>query len=70
MSDDHSRSLVKSASYRLLGLCYLLIISYIITGSFWEMVEINAVYHTLRIFDYYFHERLWEHIPWGRIRDD
>lgn len=66
MPDNHERSWVKAISYRLLGVAWLSIISFLITGSIKETALINVVYHLLRIADYFFHERAWERITWGK----
>jgi len=50
-----------------LGVLILGSISWIITQSWKEMSLITIVFHSLRVILYYFHERAWERIRWGRV---
>lgn len=70
MGDSRMRSLVKSLTFWIIGIIILGVIAYLITGSWGETLWINVLFHDLRIPIYYFHERWWERIDWGRIRDD
>jgi uncharacterized membrane protein len=61
------RSFVKSLSYRIWGTLTSFIVVYALTGneslsvliSFWETV--------LKVGVYYWHERIWDKISWGRL---
>ena len=61
-----ARSFVKSLSYRIWGTVSSWAVVYVITGkgslaaliAFWETV--------VKVFIYYFHERAWNKISWGR----
>lgn len=66
--EDRKRSLMKALSFRLGGVCVLGVISFIVTRSIKEMTEIIMIFHTIRVILYYFHERVWERIAWGRIK--
>jgi len=63
-----TRSFVKSLSYRVWGTVSSWVVVYVITGkgslatlvSFWETV--------VKVFIYYFHERAWNIVQWGRRR--
>lgn len=66
MKVTKSRSFVKSWTYRIFGTLTSFIVVYIITGkgslatliAFWETI--------LKVFVYYWHERVWDKIQWGR----
>lgn len=66
MKVTKSRSFVKAWTYRVLGTLTSFAVVYVITGkgslatliAFWETV--------LKIGVYYWHERLWDRIQWGR----
>lgn len=66
MTVTKARSFVKSLSYRIFGTLTSFIVVYAIThkGSlsvliaFWETI--------LKVAVYYWHERVWDHIRWGR----
>lgn len=65
--DTKKRSLVKSITWRVIGIIILSLISYLITKSWQEMTIITVLFHSIRFFLYYFHERIWEHISWGKL---
>jgi len=66
--DTKVRSWAKSIVWRVIGIVLLGAISYLITGSWKEMTIITLFFHSIRLVLYYFHERLWEHISWGKIK--
>jgi len=64
--DTHSRSFAKALSWRVTGTIDTLIISLVVTGS----VKLAAAIGITEVFTksllYYFHERAWLKIPYGR----
>ncbi len=65
MSETKKRSLIKSLTFRVLGIVTLGIISYIATGSWAETGLITILFNGIRIPQYYWHERRWNKISWG-----
>jgi len=65
--DTKRRSLVKSITWRVVGIVLLGAISYAITGDWEEMAIITTLFHGIRFVLYYYHERLWLRISWGKI---
>jgi len=65
--ETHTRAWIKSIVWRILGIIILGSISWIITKSWKEMSLITIVFHSIRVILYYFHERVWERIKWGRV---
>ena len=61
-----SRSLVKSITFRILILTSDGIIVYAVTREFQLALTIVVVRNVLGIVIYYFHERAWNNIKWGR----
>ena len=67
MKVTKARSFVKSLSYRIWGTVSSWAVVYVITGkgslatliAFWETV--------VKVFIYYFHERAWNKVSWGRF---
>ncbi|RLI43100.1 hypothetical protein DRO69_09655 [Candidatus Bathyarchaeota archaeon] len=53
-------------SWRLLGTVELALIAWAFTGDLPQTSAITITFNGLQIFFYYFHERLWENIEWGR----
>jgi uncharacterized membrane protein len=67
MVDKHWRSVTKAASWRTLGTIDTIVISWLITGKLTFALSIGAVEVFTKMFLYYFHERLWNRIKFGRI---
>lgn len=61
--DNKKRSLVKSIIWRLIGVAYLWIISFIFTGSMPISTAITFVHHSMFLVVYWLHERLWLRSP-------
>jgi len=66
--DHRRRSWAKSITWRVVGVVLLGVITYMVTRDWGKTTGITIVFHGLRLVLYYFHERLWERINWGRIR--
>ena len=68
MKVTKARSFVKSLSYRIWGTFSSWAVVYVVTGkgslaaliAFWETV--------VKVGIYYWHERIWDKIKWGRYR--
>jgi uncharacterized membrane protein len=64
--ESHPRSLVKAVSWRILGSLDTFFWSLIMTGSM-KVAGSIALFEILsKVFLFYFHERLWDLVPWGR----
>jgi len=59
---------MKSLVWRLIGIFVLGAISYAITGDWKKMTLITMLFHSIRVVLYYYHERVWERISWGRSK--
>lgn len=68
LKDTHIRSVVKSITWRVTGIIILAIISWMITHDWKAMTLITVIFHGIRVVLYYFHERIWERISWGRVK--
>lgn len=68
MADKHYRSLVKAVSWRLTGSVDTLVISYLITGKLKWALTISGVELFTKIGLYYVHERIWENLSFGRMK--
>ncbi|HEX5182391.1 MAG TPA: DUF2061 domain-containing protein [Allosphingosinicella sp.] len=66
--ESHPRSFVKAVSWRILGSLDTFIWSLIMTGSLGIAGSIAGFEILSKIFLFYFHERLWDLVPWGRRR--
>jgi len=68
-TDKHYRSIVKAISWRLTGSVDTLIISFLITGKLKWALTISGVELFTKIGLYYVHERVWEKLSFGRIKE-
>jgi uncharacterized membrane protein len=65
-SDRPLRSIVKSVSWRIVGTMDTIIISWIITGKVAMALSIGSIELITKMILYFFHERLWNIIKWGK----
>lgn len=70
MVEKHSRSLIKAVSWRATGTVDTIIISFLVTGKIKLAVSIGFIELFTKICLYYLHERLWEKIPFGRMKPE
>lgn len=63
-----TRSLLKSLSYRVFASIVTALIVYTATGKMLLAVGLGVLDSTVKIFVYFFHERLWMAISFGRVR--
>ncbi len=69
MSEKSYRSVVKSISWRTIGTLDTIIISLIITGKPEMAISIGGVEVFTKMILYYFHERTWNKINFGRLKN-
>ncbi|MEH6535355.1 MAG: DUF2061 domain-containing protein [Psychroserpens sp.] len=60
------RTLVKTISWRVLGTIATIVISYLITGTLALAFSIGFIELISKLVLYYFHERTWNKIKWGK----
>ena len=65
-SEDSLRSIVKSISWRAIGTIDTIIISFFITGEGSLALSIGSIELVTKMVLYFFHERLWNLIKWGK----
>ncbi|WGH75674.1 DUF2061 domain-containing protein [Tenacibaculum tangerinum] len=66
LSEKPVRSIVKSISWRVVGTIDTILISWIITGQVTTAFSIGAIELVTKMLLYFFHERLWNNIKWGK----
>jgi uncharacterized membrane protein len=66
MIEKPHRSLIKAISWRVTGTIDTIIVSWLITGTFTVAITIGGVEIFTKILLYYFHERIWNKIEYGR----
>ena len=60
------RSLAKTISWRALGTITTVVVSYFITGTLTLAFSIGAIELVSKLILYFFHERAWNRITWGK----
>jgi uncharacterized membrane protein len=60
------RSIVKSISWRIIGTLDTVLISWVITGQLALAFSIGSVELVTKMVLYFFHERIWNTIKWGK----
>jgi uncharacterized membrane protein len=62
------RSLIKAISWRATGTLDTMLISFIVTGNFTAALSIGAFELITKTALYYFHERAWNRISFGKSK--
>ena len=65
-SEKPLRSIAKAISWRVIGTLDTLIVSYLLTGEVAVAASIASIDFVTKMFLYFFHERLWNKINWGK----
>jgi len=66
VSETQRRSLVKAITFRIAATIVLGVLSWIFTKSAFQASAITILFTILATIIYYFHERIWDKITWGR----
>ncbi len=69
MHEKAYRSVVKTISWRTVGTLDTIIISYFITGDLVMAASIGSIEVVTKMILYYFHERAWNKISLGRVKN-
>ena len=64
--ESRMRSLVKAIIYRIISIAGTGVLTWIITKNIKETVSITFIIQVFLIVLYYFFERIWDRINWGR----
>ncbi len=64
--ESHKRSIAKSITWRIGGVCVTTAIAFIVTGKIETAAAIGAFDTLFKLGAYYAHERMWEKINFGR----
>lgn len=65
-SEKPIRSVVKAISWRVVGTIDTLVVSYFVTGELILAASIASVDFLTKLVLYFFHERIWNKIKWGK----
>ena len=64
--EQTKRSLLKTLTWRITASLDTFIIAWVITGEWDTGITIAAIEVITKMFFYYFHERIWNKIKWGK----
>ena len=66
MIDNSKRSMAKAFTWRISAFILLSTISFMATDSIVKASIITLIYHSIQLVAFFFHERLWTTVNWGR----
>ncbi len=66
--ESHLRSLLKALSWRIVATVMTGIIAYFVTGEVMAAIMISGIEFFAKFGIYYLHERAWQLVPRGTIR--
>ena len=67
--DHPKRTLVKTLTWRVIALVTTIVVVYIYSGKAKESVVIGLIANFLKMLFYYVHERVWNRIVFGKIKE-
>ena len=69
MHEKPYRSVVKAISWRTVGTIDTIVVSYFITGNLIMAASIGSIEVVTKMALYYFHERAWNKLSFGRVKE-
>lgn len=66
MKETRKRSIVKSIVWRFVCVVVSIVISYFLTTKWDIAIAIGSSYNITTMVLYYFHERMWNRVKWGK----
>ena len=63
----HSRTVIKALTWRVIATSTTVVLAYLVTGDAKIAGMVGAADLVIKLAFYYFHERAWGHIHWGKI---
>lgn len=64
--ESHKRSIVKSITYRFMGIIITITIAFLFTRKVFLSISIGLFDTLIKLFGYYLHERIWNKIKFGK----
>ena len=66
MSESNKRSITKAVTWRVIATITTMVLVYIFTGNLNLSLGVGVLDVTAKLILYYFHERTWNRIDWGK----
>ena len=67
--ESNVRSLLKAVSWRVIATITTILIAWLVYGDIRPALAIGGIEFFAKFLVYYLHERLWQIVPRGRIRE-
>ena len=64
--DTKKRTIAKTMTWRITASLTTFLIAWVLTGDLLIGVSIGSIEAIAKIFLYYFHERTWSNVHWGK----
>lgn len=68
MKDSHKRSVLKGVTWRVIASGTTMSLVYLFSGDLVLTAEVGLLDVTAKLLFYYFHERAWGKISWGKLK--
>jgi uncharacterized membrane protein len=65
MNENHLRSIIKGASWRMVGTMDTIFLSFLFTGTIGKALQIGGIELFTKILLFYLHERVWMRLDFG-----
>lgn len=65
--ENNRRTFAKAATWQLIGFVVMTVVNYFYVGNFKSGLGLSVLLTSIGLVTYYFHERFWEGISWGRF---
>ncbi len=65
--ESHVRTITKTLSWRFIATLITFSVAWLVTGKFTFAVEIGVADTLIKLGAYYFHERLWIRVKFGKL---
>lgn len=69
MSETRKRSIIKSIIWRIICIVISIITAFFLTGKIDISIAIGTTYNAITMVLYYFHERFWNTLKWGKEKN-
>jgi len=66
--ESHVRTITKALSWRFIATLVTFTVAWLVTGKLTFAVEIGVADTLIKLGAYYFHERLWIRVKFGKLR--
>ncbi len=66
--ESHIRTITKALSWRFVATLITFSVAWLVTGKLTFAVEIGVADTLIKLGAYYFHERLWIRVKFGKLR--